>query len=90
MQHTVRGFLYARFIAMVAWAVLIAAGYLTYRALAPNIASDFLRWILSLGSLAASIWLGYLVQRRVLHRLDPDGELRRQVREHSEAERRVP
>ena len=87
MQVSVRGFLYARFIAIVAWVLLLAAGYLAYRTLAPHIASDWLRWFVSLATLAGSIWLGFLIQRRALLWLDPDGELRRQVQEESEAAR---
>lgn len=90
MQLSVRGFLYARLIALVAWVVLIASGYLAYRMVAPHVASDFLRWIVNLATLAASIGLGLLVQRRVLQWLDPDGELRRQVHEQSEAARQEP
>lgn len=88
MHLSVRGFLVARFIAMVCWVLLLAAGYLTYGTIAPHIGSDFVRWLVSLATLAASIWLGYVVQRRALLWLDADGELRRQVREQSEATRR--
>jgi hypothetical protein len=88
VKLSVRGFLIARFIAMVSWVLLLAAGYLTYSTLDPHIGSDFVRWLVRLATLAATIWLGYVVQRRALLWLDPDGELRRQVREQSEATRR--
>ena len=88
VQLSVRGFLTARFIAMLCWVLLLAAGYLTYSTLAPHVGSDFVRWIVSLATLTASIWLGNVVQRRALLWLDPDGELRHQVREQSEATRR--
>lgn len=87
MQLSVRTFLYARFLAMVAWVLLITGAYLAYKTVAPHIASDFLRWILDAGTVALSITLGLFVQRRVLHWLDPDGELRRQVRAQAEAAR---
>ena len=80
VQLSVRGFLTARFIAMVCWVLLLAAGYFAYSTLAPHIGSDFVRWLVSVATLAASIWLGNVVQRRALLWLDPDGELRRQLR----------
>ena len=88
MHLSVRGFLLARFIAMMCWVLLLAAGYIAYSTLTPRIGSDFVRWLISLATLAASICLGYVAQRRALLWLDPDGELRRQVREQSEAPRR--
>ncbi|GAB3077604.1 hypothetical protein [Pedococcus soli] len=84
---SVRGFLFARYLAMVAWVVLVMAAYLVYRTISPNIDSDFLRWLLNLATLAASIALGLFIQRRALRWLDPDGELRRQVA-HDERESR--
>lgn len=81
---SVRGFLVARFIAMLAWVLLLLLGYLAYRALAPHISNDWARSLLNLATLAASIALGNLIQRRVLAWLDPDGELRREVRQASE------
>jgi hypothetical protein len=88
VQLSVRGFLIARFVAMVCWVLLLVAGYITYSTLAPHIGSDFVRWVVSLTTQVASIWLGYVVQRRALLCLDPDGEIRRQLREQSEATRR--
>jgi hypothetical protein len=41
VRLSVRGFLVARFIAMVAWALLLLAGYATYRALASHIDNEF-------------------------------------------------
>ena len=73
---------------MVCWVLLLAAGYIAYSTLTPRIGSDFLRWLISRATLAASICLGYVAQRRALLWLDPDGELRRQVRKQSEATRR--
>ena len=73
---------------MIVWVVLLAAGYLAYSMLAPHIGSDWLRWVVNLIILAASIWLGLYVQKRVLLWLDPSGELRRQVQERWEAARR--
>jgi hypothetical protein len=81
VQLSVRGFLYARFIAMLAWVVWMVAGGLTYRTLASRIASDSVRGIVIWSTMAATIWLAFVTQRRVLHWLDPDGELRRQVGE---------
>ena len=75
---------------MVAWALMLLAGYGTYRALAPHLGTGFVRWVANVGTFAASIWLGNAVQARVLAWLDPEGELRRQVREQSEAARRQP
>jgi hypothetical protein len=88
VQLSVRGFLIARFIAMVCWVLLIAAGSISYSFVAPHVGSDVVRWIASLATLAASLGLGYVVQRRALLWLDPDGELRRQVHEESAPTRR--
>ena len=88
VQLSVRGFLLARFIAMAAWVVPVAVGYLACRQAAPHISSDFLRWLVSMSTLIAAIGLGLLVQRRTLQWLDPEGELRRQVHEQSESARR--
>jgi hypothetical protein len=90
VRLSVRGFLFARFIAMVAWSLLLMAGFLTYSALEPHLGSGMERWVASLATLAGSIWLGKTTQQHALHWLDPDGELRRQVREQSEVARREP
>jgi hypothetical protein len=83
---SVRGFLVARFIAMLTWVVLLVLGYLSYRALAPHVSNDWARWLLNLATLAAAIALGNVIQGRVLAWLDPDGELRREVRRASETD----
>ena len=83
---SVRGFLVARFIAMLAWILLLVLGYLCYRALAPHVAGDWARWLLNLATLAGAIALGLALQRRVLARLDPEGDLRRQVHQASEGD----
>lgn len=85
---SVRGFLYARYLAMVAWVVLVVAAHLAYRTIAPHVANDFLRWLLNVATLAASIALGLLIQRSALQWLDPDGELRRQVAHDEQKSRR--
>lgn len=88
VRLSVRGFLFARFIAMVAWALLLLASYGTYRALAPHIGNGFFRWVVNMGTFGGAIVLGNAAQAYVLQRLDPEGDLRRQVREQSEAARR--
>ncbi len=75
---------------MVAWALLLLAAYGTYRTLAPHIGNGFLRWVVNMGTFAAAIGLGYAMQAYVLTWLDPEGDLRRQVREQSEAARHEP
>ena len=76
---SLRGFLVARFIAMLAWVLLLVLAYLGYRALAPYVSNEWARWLLNLATLAAAIALGTVTQRRVVAWLDPDGDLRRQV-----------
>lgn len=81
VQFSVRGFLMARFIAMVAWFVWLVVGFQTYEALKRHLAEGPERWVASVATLVGTIWLGLTIQQRVLQRLDPDGELRRRVRE---------
>jgi hypothetical protein len=83
-----RGFLMAHFVAMQAWAALLAGGYVAYRSIGPHVDNDFARWLVSIATLAAAIWVGNRAQRRILGWLDADGELRRQMREEAEASRR--
>ena len=81
MQLSVRGFLIARFIAMVAWFLWLIAGFQTYGALESHLAVGPERGVVGVATLLGTIWLGRTIQQRVLLRLDPDGELRRRVRE---------
>lgn len=85
-----RGFLVARFIAMLGWVAILAAGHLSYRGIAPLIDNDFARWLVNLLTLGLTIGGGLALQRKALHWLDPDGELRRAVREEAESARRAP
>jgi membrane protein DedA with SNARE-associated domain len=85
---SVRGFLVARFIAMLAWVLLLVLGYLRDRALAPHLSTDWARWLLNLATVAASVALCLALQRRALHWLDPEGDLRPQVRQASERDLR--
>jgi len=79
VQLSVRGFLFARFLAMLAWAALLVTGYFLYSSVAPHLPSGFLRWVWNIAVLAGTIWLGFALQRRTLQWLDPDGTLRHQV-----------
>ena len=84
VQLSVRGFLFARFLAMLVWVGFLVAAYFIYSAVAQHIASDLVRWIWNLAVLVGTIWLGFTAQRWALESLDPDGELRRQVREQAD------
>ena len=77
----------AHFVAMLAWVALLAGGYVAYRSIGPHVDNDFARWLVSIATLAAAIWVGNRAQRRILGWLDADGELRRQMREEAEASR---
>jgi hypothetical protein len=83
-----RGFLMAHFVAMLVWVALLAGGYVAYRSIGPHVDNDFARWLVSIATLAAAIWVGNRARRRILGWLDADGELRRQMREEVEASRR--
>jgi hypothetical protein len=78
--QTMSRFLAARFAAMLAWALLLVGGFSLSNALGDHIGSDFMCWLVGVLTLAAWIWLGYAIQRRILAGLDPQGELRRQGR----------
>lgn len=59
----------------LSWAIALGTGVTTYRLTVRNVDNGFVQWLLNLGTLATSIWLGNVLQRQLLARIDPDGDL---------------
>ena len=74
-------FLRYRFAAYVGWFVLVVGTTLAAIAVTDGIESDPIRMVLRWTTLVAAVLLGLRVQRWMLHRADPDGHLRAQLRE---------
>lgn len=77
-------FLRYRYTAFLGWVLLIIGSIVATIAMTDGIESDPLRVMLRWGTLAVTVVVGMRVQRWVLRRADPRGELRAELRRISE------
>lgn len=63
----------------VAWVAVLLGGFTIHQVASERVDSAFVRWLISTASLATSVALGRALTTRILARVHPDGEHRREA-----------